>query len=93
MKKLFDDDFLNMSIKLFDDNQGTLDLIKNSEHHSRIKHIDVQYHYIKEVMENGLMRLGYVSTKEMIADMLTKPTKPTIFLILRRKLSLTEVDF
>ena len=93
MKKLFDDDFLNMSIKLLDDNQRFFDLIKNPKHHSRTKHINVQYHYIKKMMEDGLMRPGYVSIKKMIADMLTKPTKPTIFLMLRRKLSLTEIDF
>lgn len=93
MRELFGEEFLEMPIKLLGDNQGSLDLIKNPEHHSRTKHIDVQYHYIREVVEDGLMRTEHVSTKEMIADALTKPTKPATFLMLRRKLGLTEVRF
>ena len=92
MRELFGD-FLKTPIELLGDNQGSLDLIKNPENHSRTKHIDVQYHYIREVVQDGLMRTGYVSTKEMIADILTKPTKPAIFLMLRKKLGLTEVRF
>lgn len=80
-------------IKLLGDNQGSLDFIKYPEHHSHTKHIDVQYHYVREVAEDGLIRPGYVSTKDMIPDILIKPIKPPIFLPLRNKLGLRKIDF
>ena len=83
----------DLPIQLFGDNQGSLDIIKNPEHHSRTKHIDIQYHYIREVVADGLVKTSYVPTREMVADILTKPTKPDIFVPLRAKLGLKEVDF
>lgn len=47
-------------------------LIKNPENHSRTKHIDVQYHYVREVVEDGLVKISYMPTAEMAADILTK---------------------
>ena len=82
----------NSPIQLLGDNQGALDLIKNPEHHSRTKHIDVQYHYVRQVAGDGLIKPSYVPTSDMIADILTKPTKPPIFLHLREKLGLTKAD-
>ena len=78
----------NLPIRLLNDNQGSLDLIKNFENHSRTKHINVQYHYIREVAEDGLIKTSYVFINEMIADVLTKPTTPMIFKKLRKKLDL-----
>ena len=80
-------------IQLLGDNQGSLDLIKNSEHHSRTKHIDVQYHYVREVAADGLIKPSYVSISNMIADILTKPTKPPVFLHLRGKLGFIKASF
>lgn len=70
--------FLDSPIKTLGDNRGSIDLIKNPEHHSRTKHIDVQYHYVREVAEDGLIKAAWGPTKEIIADILTKPTKPTV---------------
>ena len=84
---------LNLFIKLLDDNQKSLNLIKNSKHHNRIKHIDVQYHYIKEVIENDLIKFVYVSINEMIADILIKFIKSAIFLHLRKKLGFMKMNF
>jgi hypothetical protein len=35
---------------IFTNNQGSLTLIKNIVHHKRIKHIDIQHHFVKEMM-------------------------------------------
>ena len=94
IKKLHFEKILNDSpIQLLGDNQGALALIKNSEHHSRTKHIDVQYHYVREVTEDDLIKPSYVPINEMIADILTKLTKPAIFFHFREKLGLTKVKF
>ena len=93
IKKLDLNQNLNLFIKLFDDNQESSNLIKNSKHHNRIKHIDVQYHYIREMIEDDLIKFVYVPTNEMIADILIKLIKSAIFLHLRKKLDFMKVDF
>jgi hypothetical protein len=60
-------------IPMMEDNQAALHLAKNTEFHKRTKHIDIKYHYTREVLERGLITLTYFNTKKMIADGLTKP--------------------
>ena len=54
------------------DNQGCIALAKNPKHHLRTKHIDVQYHFIREKVEEEVIKLRYCPTQEMVADVLTK---------------------
>ena len=58
--------------KFFMDNQSAIKLIKNPVFHKRTKHIDVQYHFIREKFEEKEFELEYVNTDEQIADILTK---------------------
>src|SRR4030095_1925087 len=55
-----------------EDNQGTIALAHNPEHHARTKHIDIQYHFVRECVENKRIRLEYCPTSDMVADELTK---------------------
>ena len=48
-------------------------LIKNSEHHVCMKHIDVQYYYIKKMIELKIMNVSYVFFFQNAADILIKP--------------------
>lgn len=57
---------------LYVDNQSAIKLIKNPEFHKRTKHIDVQYHFIREKFGEGVFELHYVPTNNQIADILTK---------------------
>jgi hypothetical protein len=52
---------------LFEDNQSCIALTKNPVHHTRSKHIDIQYHWIREKVENGDITLTYVPTAQQIA--------------------------
>jgi hypothetical protein len=61
----------NVSIK--GDNQGSLALVKNPHLHERSKHIDIQYHYIRDLEEKGKIKVSYIPTTDMVADGLTKP--------------------
>jgi hypothetical protein len=63
------------AMRIYSDNQGALRLIGNPEFHSRSKHIDVQYHYVRELKEAGTIEVEYIPTEEMAADCLTKPLK------------------
>ena len=58
--------------KIHCDSQSAIDLSKNSMYHSRTKHIDIRYHWIREVMDQQLLKLVKIHTKENPADMLTK---------------------
>ena len=54
------------------DNQGALALVKNPYLHKRSKHIDVCYHYIRDLTEKKKLEIEYILTTEMPADRLTK---------------------
>jgi hypothetical protein len=58
---------------LFGDNQSAIRLVKNPEYHKRTKHIDIQYHFIREKFENGEIDISYISTDQQVADIMTKP--------------------
>ena len=59
---------------IFEDNQGCIKLIQNPIYHSRTKHIDVRYFYIRELIEAGILQIEYIPTEHQLADLLTKPT-------------------
>jgi hypothetical protein len=62
---------------LFSDNQSAIALSKDHQYHARTKHIDIRYHFIRWVIENGSIRLIYCPTEDMVADTLTKPLPST----------------
>lgn len=61
------------SIPLHVDNEGAEALAKNPEHHTRTKHIDTRYHFICECVSSRKVSVQHVSSKDMLADTLTKP--------------------
>lgn len=60
-------------MKLYGDNQPSINLAHNNHHHNRTKHIDIYYHYIRQEVMGGRIVLLHVPTAEMVADGLTKP--------------------
>ena len=54
------------------DNQGSLKLAENPEFHKRTKHIDIIYHFIRECINKNKIKVGYIPTKEQLADRFTK---------------------
>ena len=61
-----------MATMIHADNQGCIALANNPVSHSRAKHIDIRHHFIRERIERREIRLNYVSTKDMLADVFTK---------------------
>jgi hypothetical protein len=57
---------------LSSDNQAAIDLARDHQYHARINHIDVRYHWIRWMIEQGSLRLVYCPTDDMVADALTK---------------------
>ena len=64
-------------IIIYEDNQGAIALVENPVHHQRTKHIDIRFHFIRDQVTNGCIKVQYLQTKEMIADCLTKPVGRT----------------
>jgi hypothetical protein len=58
---------------LYIDNQSAVSVAKNPEHHGRIKHLDLRYYWLRDVVDNGQITVKHCPTTEMPADMLTKP--------------------
>jgi hypothetical protein len=57
---------------IYADNQGAIKLANNSIFQKRTKHIVVKYHYTRDLISQGVIKLEYRPTAEMIADGLTK---------------------
>jgi hypothetical protein len=68
-------EFMNPSLAtpIFSDNQAAIAISKDPVAHSRTKHIDVRYHYIRELVCSGKTIIEYIRTEDMAADALTKP--------------------
>ena len=47
-------------------------LAKNQVYHARTKHIDVRFHFVREILKEGDLMLEKIHTKENPSDMLTK---------------------
>jgi hypothetical protein len=75
---------------IYEDNQGCIALAKNPVQHHRTKHIDVKYHFIRERIEEGTVKVIYCPTNEMKADILTKGIAAPQFKQLRDQLNLRE---
>nr|GEW62833.1 copia protein [Tanacetum cinerariifolium] len=59
-------------IPMYYDNKSDIAVCYNNVQHSRSKHIDIRYHFIKEHVENGLIELYFVNTEYQLADLFTK---------------------
>lgn len=80
---------------LMQDNQSTMKLLINGQKSSskRTKHINVRFFFAKDVIDRGDMTVEYCPTKEMWADVLTKPLQGELFRIMRSNLQGCDVNY
>jgi ATP sulfurylase len=57
---------------LYCDNKAAIDIVNNLVHHDRTKHIEIDRHFIKEKLDEGIICLPYVKSASQVADVLTK---------------------
>ena len=50
----------------------TIELAKNPIHHNRTKHIDIQYHFIREKLTDNTVKFRKINITNQVADILTK---------------------
>ena len=68
------------------DSKAALTYAKNDIENQRNRHIDLRYHYVKDLVQRGEIELVHVSSKDNVADILTKPLARTRFEELRTAL-------
>jgi hypothetical protein len=73
------------------DNKSAIDLSKNPVHHDRSKHIEVKYHYIRECVEGGKIVLEQISTRDQLADIMTKPLGRVLFQELHDRVGIVDI--
>ena len=61
------------SVTLYCDNQGALALANNPVQHQRSKHIDIKYHSVRSEIQKEFLHVAYVTSKDNVADIFTKP--------------------
>ena len=70
---------------LFCDNIGATYLSANLVFHSRMKHLALDYHFVRQLVNTGNFKVSYVSSKDQFADGFTKPLARQRFLLLTSK--------
>jgi len=69
------------------DNFGATYLSISPIRHSRSKHVKIDIHFVRDYIANGVLDVRFVSTKDQLADILTKPLSLLRFSILKNKLT------
>ena len=70
-------------VLIYEDNQSAIKLVENPVFHKKSKHVDIKYHFVRELVENRTLEIQYVSTVENVADIFTKPLSFKEFTTLR----------
>jgi hypothetical protein len=67
-------------------------MIENHVFHDESKHIEIRYHFIRDMLQRGAIKIQYVSTNEQVVDVLTKPLSRLKFEHFRDKLGVVRKD-
>ena len=73
-------------VTLYYDNTKAINISKNLVMHTKIKHIAIKYHYVRELVQDKEVKMEYVNTKEKIVDIFTKALPKDAHEYLRAKL-------
>ena len=71
---------------LFEDNNGAIQLARTKKYRPRTKHIAIKYHRFRKYVQDGVVSILPIDTKEQIADVFTKPLSEIPFTYLRKKI-------
>jgi hypothetical protein len=67
------------TLLVLNDNQSAVAICKNDVLHSRVRHIDIKHHFIREQVEKGAVEINWIPTDKQLADVLTKPLRGAAF--------------
>ena len=72
------------------DNKSGIRLSENPVFHNQSKHIDIRYHFIRDMVQRVVVRLGHIGIDEQVPDILTKPLGKVKFLTFSENLGIVE---
>ena len=88
MKKLLHDYGISQeTISVFSDNTSVINLSKNLVQHSKSKHIEILYHFIRDLVEEKIKSLEFIHMNNQKVDIFTKPLDGPQFEYLRKTIS------
>jgi len=76
---------VNVINNIHEDNLSTISLVETGNTSNRTKHINMKYFYVHELLKHGKVNLLHCASKDMIADLLTKPLSGSKYTHLREK--------
>ncbi|KAG8487951.1 hypothetical protein CXB51_018012 [Gossypium anomalum] len=74
------------------DNTSTVSMSANPTHHAKVKHVEIDHHFVREKVLDGTLQVNYVPSANQVADVLTKPVPPKQFAMFRHALQVTPVN-
>ena len=74
------------------DNSSTIKLSKNPVMHGRSKHIDVRFHFLRNLTKEGTIELVHCGSQDLVADIMTKLLKLEVFQKLQKLLGVCEIS-
>ena len=77
-------------VPLLCDNESAINIGHNPVQHSRTKHIEIRHHFIRDHIARGDIELGYIPTKDQLADIFTKPLDEARFTFLRHERNIVD---
>ena len=91
-KPLHDYGICQEHLTIYCDNTSAINISKNSIQHSRTKHIEIRHHFIRELVEDGILTLKFIHTDDQKADLFTKPLDNKRFEFLHQNISVISLD-
>jgi hypothetical protein len=83
--------FEDKPIMLYCDNKAAINIANNRVQHDRTKHVEIDRHFIKDKLDEGIVCMPFVGTKEQIADVFTKGLSITDFSNVIDKMSMINI--
>ena len=78
---------------IYYDNQSCIKLTENPVFHDRSKHIEIRYHFIRDCVQKGAVKLEYISTYEQVVDILAKSLPRGKHVFFRDKMGVVKNTF
>lgn len=80
------------AVLLLVDNVSSINLAKNPIAHERSKHIEMRFHYLRDLVSSGQLCLSYCRSEEQVANLLTKAVTNDVFKRLVVRLGMKNIE-
>jgi len=68
----------SLASTLFIDNKSGINVLKNPEHHGRMKHLDLRHYWLRDAVQDSIISPVYIPSAQNVADILTKAVQPAV---------------